>query len=79
MDIDGVLPPGVVLPPGGGGGDFFANFFSLSFFENFGKLWKTLAHIPIYYLNCAKLSPHGNGHSTTATNKGTSKCLLDLN
>ena len=40
MDIDGVLPPGVVLPPGGG--DFFANFFSLSFFENFGKLWKTL-------------------------------------
>ena len=30
MDIDGVLPPGVVLPPGGG--DFFANFFSRSFF-----------------------------------------------
>jgi len=68
VDMDGVLPTGVV----GGGGDFFASFFSISFFRNFGKLWKTLTHIPIYCLNCGMLSPQGNGHLTTATNKGNS-------
>jgi|15BtaG_2_1085339.scaffolds.fasta_scaffold04974_5 hypothetical protein len=50
----------------------FSPYRFLKTLENFGKLWKTLAHLPIYCLNCGKLSPQGNGHLTTATNKGNS-------